>query len=282
MGAAAKLHVVLNVAGRSAQSVQLGPGKNHDVTILKVGRWVKGKLLILDLAYRKGLLYKRIAEQGGYFLLRKKESDDPVVTDLRWRGHRISEIHRRFIGQHIDVAAEVPWTPARGPNQHRRRVLPVRVVGHWNPEEKRHHFYITNAPPSLMEAEHVGAIYAARWEIELFFRELKLVHRVEQIPSENRFVAESLIYGALLSLLVSRRLRERLLGVKASFAVERWARLFASFALELFVLTLSSAKSSALDAARLARLLRREAPDPNRKKRPNLLQRAQLGRLRTA
>jgi hypothetical protein len=40
--------VVLNVAGRSAQSVQLGPGKNHDVTILKIGRWVKDKLLILD------------------------------------------------------------------------------------------------------------------------------------------------------------------------------------------------------------------------------------------
>jgi IS4 transposase len=278
VGAAAKLHVVLNVAGRSAQSVQLRRGKDHDVTILKIGRWVKDKLLILDLAYRKGLLYKRIAEQGGYFLLRKKESDDPLLTDPRWPGSRLSDIQRLFVGKQIDVAALVPWKLDRGPNKNRRHYLPVRIVGHWNREERRHHFYVTNAPPSLMQAEHVGAIYAARWEIELFFRELKGVHRVEQIPSKNRFVAESLIYGALLSLLVSRRLRQHLLGTAANFALERWARLFATFATELLNLAVSRTDNAA-DTGRLVRLLRREAIDPNRK-RSNLLARAELGRLR--
>jgi IS4 transposase len=278
VGAAAKLHVVLNVAGRSAQSVKLRRGKDHDVTILKIGRWVQDKLLILDLAYRKGLLCKRIAEQHGYFLLRKKESDNPLLTEPRWHGLRLSEIQQLFVGKQIDVEAQVPWKLDRGPNKNRRHYLPVRIVGHWNDEERRHHFYVTNAPPSLMRAEHVGAIYAARWEIELFFRELKLVHRIEQIPSQNRFVAESLIYGALLSLLVSRRLRQQLLGTGRNFALERWARLFATFATELLNLAVGRTDNAA-DTGRLIRLLRREAVDPNRK-RSNLLQRAELGRLR--
>jgi hypothetical protein len=126
----------------------------------------------------------------------------------------------------------------------------------------------------------VGPIYAARWEVELFFRELKLTHRLEQLPTRKRFVAESLIYAALLSLLLSRRLCQRLLPQKRPFAPERWARLFATFALDILALFLARRPSTTLER-RLARVLRREAPDPNAR-RPNLLHRVQLGRFRVA
>jgi putative transposase len=275
VGAAAKLHVVINVAGRSARSVQLVSGKRHDVTILKVGPWVAGSLLILDLAYRKGLLYKQIADNGGYFLLRKKTSDDPLITDPRWSGKRVSEICQAFAGKTIDVDALVPWRFDRGPGKNRAHSLPVRVVGQWNADEGAHHFYLTNVTREMTPADHLGPIYAARWEVELFFRELKLTHRLEQLPTRKRFVSESLIYAALLSLLISRRLRQRLFPPNAAFAVERWARLFAEFALDILSLTLGPLKRSSAEAKRLARLLRREAPDPNRH-RLNLLERAQL------
>ena len=277
VGAAAKLHVVINVAGRSVRSVQLVAGKRHDVTILKLGPWVAGKLLILDLAYRKGLLYKQIADNGGYFLLRKKQSDNPLITDPRWRGERLSTLVEAFVGKTID--AVVPWRFDRGPNKNRRHTLPVRVIGQWNADEGHHHFYVTNAPQDMMAADHAGPIYAARWEVELFFRELKLTHRLEQLPTRKRFVSESLIYAALLSLLLSRRLRERLLPAAPAFAVERWARLFATFALDILNITFGSLRAYSADAKRLASLLRREAPDPNQT-RLNLLTRAQAGLLR--
>lgn len=282
VGAAAKLHVVINVAGRSARSVQLVAGKRHDVTILKLGPWVAGKLLILDLAYRKGLLYKQIADNRGYFLLRKKQSDDPLITDPRWRGKRLSALVEAFVGKTFDVDAVVPWQFDRGPNKNRRHTLPVRVIGQWNADEGHHHFYLTNVPQDMMAAEHVGPIYAARWEVELFFRELKLTHRLEQLPTRKRFVSETLIYAALLSLLLSRRLRERLLpSAAAAFPVERWARLFATFALDILNVTFGSLRACSADASRLANLLRREAPDPNQT-RLNLLARAQTGLLRAA
>ena len=281
VGAAAKLHVVINVAGRSARSVQLVAGKRHDVTILQVGPWVAGKLLILDLAYRKGLLYKRIADNGGYFLLRKKQSDNPLITDPRWRGKRLSMLVKAFVGKTFDVDAEVPWRFDRGPNKNRRHTLPVRVIGQWNADEGHHHFYLTNVPRDMMLAEHVGPIYAARWEVELFFRELKLTHRLEQLPTRKRFVSESLIYAALLSLLLSRRLRERLLPPATPFAPERWARLFATFALDILNVTFGSLRACSAEGKRLANLLRKEAPDPNHT-RPNLLARAQIGLLRAA
>ena len=279
VGAAAKLHVVINVAGRSARSVQLVAGKRHDVTILKLGPWVAGKLLILDLAYRKGLLCKQIADNEGYFLLRKKQSDNPLITDPRWRGERLCTVVEAFVGKTFDIDAAIAWQFDRGPNRNRRHMLPVRIIGHWNADAGHHHFYVTNVPRTMMLAEHAGPIYAARWEVELFFRELKLTHRLEQLPTRKRFVSESLIYAALLSLLLSRRLRERLLPAAAAFAVERWARLFATFALDILNITFGSLRACSADAKRLASLLRREAPDPNQT-RLNLLARAQGGLLR--
>ena len=275
MGAGAKLHVVINVAGRSARSVQLVSGSRHDVTILKVGQWVAGKLLLMDLAYRKGLLLKRIADLGGYFLLRKKQSDDLVVTAKPWCGKLLSELVPDFIGKSIDVMAELPWHFDRGPNKHKRHVMPVRVVGHWYAQEGQHRFYITNAPAELIVTEQIGPIYTARWEIELFFRELKLTYRIEQLPTCKQFVSESLIYGALLSLLLSRKLHQQLLP-RAVPAPERWARIFANFALDILNVTFGAARHSSLEQLRLARTLRREAPDPNVKRR-NLLARANFG-----
>lgn len=276
VGAAAKLHVVLNVVGRSARSIQIVSGSRHDSTILKIGPWIAGKLLLLDLAYRKGLLYKRIMEHGGYFLIRKKDNDDPVIADGAWCGERLSAMTTHFAGKVIDVAALVPWSFDRGPDK-RRHLLKVRVVGQWHPLEGRHHFYLTNAPREMIAGAHVGPIYAGRWEVELFFRELKLTHRLEQLPTRKRFVAEALIYAALLSLFLSRRLRQQLLPKSQPFAPERWARLFATFALDILAIFL--ARRPAVTAEhRLARTLRKEAPDPNH--RHNLLQRVQLGRFR--
>lgn len=275
MGAGAKLHVVINVAGRSARSVQLVSGSRHDVTILRVGQWVAGKLLLMDLAYRKGLLLKRIAALGGYFLLRKKQSDDLVVTTEPWCRKRLSALVPEFIGKPIDVMAELPWHFDRGPRKHKRHVMTVRVVGQWHAQEGQHRFYITNAPAELIAAEQVGPIYTARWEIELFFRELKLTHRIEQLPTRKQFVAESLIYGALLSLLLSRKIHQKLLP-RAVLAPERWARIFANFALDILNVVFGAARHSSLEQLRLARTLRREAPDPNVKRR-NLLARAHFG-----
>lgn len=278
VGAGAKLHAVINVAGRSARSVELVSGSRHDSTVLKVGPWVAGKLLVMDLAYRKGLLYSQIADHGGYFLLRKKDSDDPLVHAAPWSGRPLSALVEEFVGKPIDVVAAMPWRVETGPAKLRRRWQDVRVVGQWHPDEGRHHFYITNASTEMMATENVGPIYAARWEVELFFRELKLTYKLEQICTRKRSVSECLIYAAILSLLLSRRLRERLLPLARPFAPERWGRLFATFALDLLNLSLGSRRSPT-DASRLSRLLKREARDPNLK-RLNLLQRAEAGRFR--
>lgn len=83
-----------------------------------------------------------------------------------------------------------------------------RVVGIWNEETERYHLYITNLPADRYSAADIGKIYQARWEVELLFRELKRVYGLDKIPSSNPEVVEALILIGLLSLVVSRTLRE--------------------------------------------------------------------------
>jgi hypothetical protein len=133
-------------------------------------------------------------------------------------------------------------------------------------------------PPAMMKAEHFTAVYAARWEVELLFRELKCTYRIEQMPSANQHVTEALIYAGLLTLVLSRRLyrmlvkRWRLPPRRLPF--DRRALLLATVAHDLLDVVLSR-RDRAYRQRRIERLLRAEALDPNRG-RMQLAHRAQL------
>ena len=49
--AAAKLHLVYSVFGKSDQQIQLTSERRHESNVLKIGAWVAGRLLLFDLGY---------------------------------------------------------------------------------------------------------------------------------------------------------------------------------------------------------------------------------------
>ena len=112
-----------------------------------------------------------------------------------------------------------------------------RVVGVWNDEEDRYHLYITNLPAEDYRAPDIAKLYQTRWEVELLFRELKTTYGLDEINSGKPEVVEALIPIGLLSLVVSRTLRELFIEIveenhsddaSASSLLprERWAQAF--------------------------------------------------------
>lgn len=99
-------------------------------------------------------------------------------------------------------------------------------------DEDRYHFYITNIPTERLNAEEIAKLYSARWEVEILFKELKSKYALDLVPTSNPMVIEALIWTAILTLLVSRRLYLliRRLNPKAKiarFTQLRWANSFA-------------------------------------------------------
>ena len=188
-----------------------------------------------------------IDANGGWFLTRLKPNANPEVTaELReWRGNAISlegeqvqdildDLHRDV----IDADGEVEFKRRIYNGTRSRAVETFRVVGVWNDEEERYHLYITNLPVKDYSAPDIAKLYQARWEVELLFRELKTVYGLDEVTSGKPKVVEALILIGLLSLVVSRTLRELFIeiieenrsdgDVEASSLLprERWAQAF--------------------------------------------------------
>ncbi|MCN4144346.1 MAG: transposase [Thiohalomonas sp.] len=51
----------------------------------------------------------------------------------------------------------------------------VRLIAVWSPKEKRHTYLITNLNRQEFSALEVTHIYCMRWQVELLFKECKLI-----------------------------------------------------------------------------------------------------------
>jgi len=73
------------------------------------------------------------------------------------------------------------------------------------PEAEDHHFYLTNIAPDILNVSEIAAVYAARWEVELIFKELKSRYELDQITTKSPYAIEALIWISILTLLISRK-----------------------------------------------------------------------------
>jgi hypothetical protein len=97
--AAAKLHVVMNVLDGSARKVQLTSERTSDGTPWRrVGKWVRGRLILFDLGYYNFSLFDRIEANRGFFLSRAKSNFNPLIVAVHrtWRGRAVEVVGRRL------------------------------------------------------------------------------------------------------------------------------------------------------------------------------------------
>jgi putative transposase len=275
--AALKMHVVYSVAAAGLRSIKLTAERAHDGPVFKVGKWVQDRLLLFDLGYFRYQLMSCITRNGGFYIVRLKKSADPLIVGVHrnWRGRavdlvgkRVSEVLSRLKRQEIDVEVEVCFKKRRYGGICRSSTMRLRLVGVRDAQSGEHHLYLTNIAPQRLSANEIAQVYAARWIIELLFRQLKSQFRVQDLPSRNRAIVEALVYAALIALAVSRQLmgiiKERLGKRGERLAQERWSRLFAEAARDL--LRCLARRASVLTRALLAhvaRVLLHEAVDPN-------------------
>jgi putative transposase len=274
--AALKLHTVMSATGAGLRSIKITAERAHDGPIFTVGKWVKDRLLLFDLGYFRFQLFSCIDRNGGYFIVRLKKSADPVVVAVhrRWRGRsvpmlgrRVSEFLARLQRQTVDVEVEVSFKRrVYGGIRHKDRQR-FRLVGVRDPLTREYHLYLTNIPPHRLTPDDIAQTYAARWAIELFFRELKTHYRAEDMPSAKRQIVEALIYAVLITFVVSRALlaalRKKLGALASRVPEERWAGLFADAALDILRLMVwPPGRAAALTRLVDATLLH-ESVDPN-------------------
>lgn len=288
--AALKAHVILSVTGAGPQSVKVTSERVHDGPVLRAGAWVRDRLLVFDLGYYRFQLFNCITRQGGYFLTRLKDRANPLITAVHrtWRGRsvplegeRLQTVLGRLQRQALDVEVELTFRRRTYRGKQSTARMRVRLVGVRNEEFGDYHLYVTNLPPDNLTPEDIASTYAARWLIELAFRELKSQYRIEQMPSSKRHIVEALLLAAFIAFMISRTLLEQTrkgLPEQARGRVrdERWAAIFCAVAAELLALAVRPPRYARIAEPYVAATIRQEAVDPNRL-RLGLIQRAAAG-----
>jgi len=267
--ASVKLHVIMNGTTRTPERVRFAPGSSHDLSLMTVEACCIGSLYIFDLAYYQGKLFDRIMERGGNFLCRvKKDANFRIIAadNPRWVGRRHKSILAEMRGRSFDVWVDYAYRhiPERDWTWWS---LELRLIGIWSDELRRHRLYLTSAPVFALPADVVAEVYAVRWEVELLFRELKSQLNLEHMPSGNKAVAECMLYASLLALALDRTLRRDLAARDATtIPAERSSIVFRSVAPLLLDLIVGLPAHRPHLERRLRRVLRAEAPDPNRQR----------------
>ena len=284
IAAGVKVSCIVSAVTDSPKSVRIYPERTSEAKILRLGPWLRDRILLIDLGYFKYLFFDRIAGYGGFFVSRLKGNANPLIVGVnrKWRGNSIDvvgqklrDILPRLKREILDVEVEVEFKRRKYKGKQSTVKRRFRMLCAFNSESGEYHTYLTNIRVDVLSAEDIALLYGARWEIELIFKELKSYYRMDQIPSENSNIVKCLIWIAILTLMCSRRILRLIRNanpVKAKrYTHLRWAKVFTDHADRLLTEVLEC-MGLKLDMLTLYNIYLGQGCDPN-VKRERLMER---------
>ena len=121
-------------------------------------------------------------------------------------GKLLSECIEQLSGKDIDASCKNSIQKKAYKGKQKNDEMKVRLVAVYNDEDEKYHIYITNIQKDVLNAKDIAKLYGARWDIELLFKELKSRYALDVLETKNVQVIEALIWTAMLTLIVSRRI----------------------------------------------------------------------------
>lgn len=189
---AVKLHLLLDHQGYLPQFAVLTPGKTQEIEVARHLHFQPGTIVVMDRGYVDYPWYEQLTQQGVFFVTRLRcDAHYRVIEDrpLPQRGHILSD-------QIIQLGSH--WY--RQPSPLRRIVIEM-------PDGRGALVLLTNH--LHFGASTVSRIYRERWQIEVFFRDLKQNLRIKTFVGTSANALAIQIWTALIAMLLLKYLQLR-------------------------------------------------------------------------
>jgi len=192
--AAAKMHARLPIGSFIPSVVRIEAGKPHDSTMAdELTKDMKGgDILLADRAYVDFLFLHNLTARDVFWVLRQKVNMLYEVVERR-------EASGNIISDEV-VRLTAANTAEKYPQTFRRIQAIVEVNG-----EKRAMTFLTNN--TKWAASTACELYRARWEIEVFFKELKQTLQLADFIGTNENAVKWQIWTGLLTHLLLHYLK---------------------------------------------------------------------------
>jgi len=213
---AVKMHTLLDYDGNLPAYVNITDGKTADNKGAKDIPMHKGSVVVADRFYNDFRLLNIWDSNGVYFVVRHKEN-------LQYTTIKENDLPEN---RHQNILKD-ELIKLKNANSNEKYPNKLRRVAVWDEKNQTTIEIITNQ--MSWTANTISELYKARWEIEIFFREIKQLLHIKTFIGTTENAVMIQIWTALITILILKALK--------TLAIYKWhmSNLVAFIRLNLFV-----------------------------------------------
>lgn len=203
-----KVHTVISLRDHlPVGDVSITPQRRHDNPAAPPQTFAPGVLALFDLGYIDVARFIAMTEQGAFFVTRLKESHNPQIV----RVHVGIGSKREARGMTIDQALGYVLFDDKGLIDVDVRLVAddhtavVRAVATVDADGTRY-WYLTNVARDVLSVQDVADTYRLRWEIELFFKQVKSGAGLSALLAWRASAVQAFVYSTIITLCLARLL----------------------------------------------------------------------------
>lgn len=191
---AVKMHTLLDYDGNLPAYVNITDGKTADNKGAYDIPLLKGSVIVADRFYNDFSLLNVWDSKGVYFVIRHKENIQYNII----KENELSDNRH----QHILKDEIIELKNKSSKNKYPKR---LRRVAIWDEENKQVIELITNH--MKWTANTISELYRSRWDIEIFFRDIKQLLHIKSFIGTSQNAVMIQIWTALITILILKALK---------------------------------------------------------------------------
>lgn len=191
---AIKMHTLLDFDGNLPAYVNITDGKTADNKGAYDVPLLKGSVIVADRFYNDFSLLNIWDSKGVFFVIRHKEN----IQFTTIKENNLPEDKHQHILK--DEIIELSGTVSK--RKYSKRLRRVTV---WDEKNQQVVELITNQ--LSWTSNTIGELYKSRWEVEIFFREVKQLLHIKSFIGTSRNAVMIQIWTALITILVLKALK---------------------------------------------------------------------------
>ena len=180
--AAIKINTLLDLRGSIPTTIHVTPGDVHEINWLDNLIFEPGAFYIMDRGYLDFARLYRIVKAGAFFVIRAK------------RGLRLARLYSHPIDFATGVRCDQTVRPT-GVDAHHDYPTKLRRIKFYDSLNDRTFVFLSNH--FELPAATIAALYAKRWQIELFFRWIKQNLRIKTFYGTSDNAVKTQIWIAI-------------------------------------------------------------------------------------
>lgn len=190
---AVKMHTLLDYDGNLPAYINITDGKTADNKGAYDVPLVKGSVIVADRFYNDFNLLNIWDSNNVFFVIRHKDN----LQFIKIKEFELPDKHQHIL---IDELIELKneGSKQKYPKQLRRVVI-------WNETHKQEIELITNH--LKWSANTISELYKSRWQVEIFFREIKQLLHIKTFIGTSENAVRIQIWTALITILILKALK---------------------------------------------------------------------------